>query len=69
MDINLKGLLSTIVSEKSITVNLYNNETNLLIITFVKDGYPALEDDLESSEVKKIVIKNTNTLDIYIQTT
>lgn len=69
MDINLKGLLSTIVSEKSITVNLYNNETNLLIITFVKDGYPALEDDLESSEVKKIVIKNTNTLDIYINVT
>lgn len=67
--IDLKGLLSVIVSEKPITINLYNNASKLLIISFVKDGYEALEDTLEASEVKQIIFKNLNTLDVYIDVT
>lgn len=64
--IDLKGLLSVLVSEKPVTVNLYNNASKLLIISFVKDGYEALEDTLEASEVKQITFKNLTTLDVYI---
>ena len=67
--IDLKGLLSVIVSEKPITINLYNNASKLLIISFVKDGYEALQDDLEQSEVKQITFRNLNTLDVYIDVT
>jgi len=67
MDINLKGLLSVLVSEKPITINLYNNASKLLIISFIKDGYEALQDDLEQSEVKQIIFKNMNTIDVYIE--
>ncbi len=67
MDINLKGLLSTILSEKSITVNLYN-EKNLLLISFILPGYPCLEDKYEEDPVTRIEIKSTNVLNITIDT-
>ena len=67
--IDLKGLLSTIVSEKPLTINLFNNTSKFLIISFVKDGYEALQDDLEQSEVKQITFKNLTTLDVYIDVT
>jgi uncharacterized pyridoxamine 5'-phosphate oxidase family protein len=65
--INLKGLLSVIVSEKPITINLYN-EKNLLLITFVLPGYPYLEDVYEEDQVTRIEIKNLSTLNITIDT-
>lgn len=65
--IDLKGLLTVIESTKPITINLFNEE-GLLIITFVKEGFPALEDILEADEVTKVVIKSLNQLDITIDT-
>lgn len=65
-NITLGGFLSVLESDKPVTINLYNNSTNLLIITFIKDGYAALEDALEADEVKRIIIKNLNTLDVYV---
>ena len=64
--ISLGGLLSTIVSTKPITVNLFRGE--LLLITFILDGYQALEDEIEAATVKKIVLKNLNTIDVTIET-
>lgn len=66
-DITLGGLLSVIESTKPITVNLYD-QNELLIITFILDGYAALEDALEGDPVLKITIKNLTTLDIQIDT-
>ncbi len=65
--IDLKGLLSVIVSEKPITINLFN-EKNLLLITFVLPGYPYLEDVYEEDPVTRIEIKNLSTLNITIDT-
>ena len=65
--ITLKGLLSTIKSDKSITVNLFN-ENDLLLITFILDGYLSLEDDLESDEVIEITFPKLNTINIKINT-
>lgn len=63
--ITLGGFLSVLESTKPITINLYK-EDELLIITFIKDGYEALEDELEAATVKKIVLKNLNTIDVTI---
>ena len=52
--ITLRGLLSTISSTKTITINLYDQE-GLLIISFGLPGYAALEDELELSTVKQII--------------
>ena len=65
--IDLKGLLSVIVSEKPITINLFN-EKNLLLITFVLPGYRYLEDVYEEDPVTRIEIKNLSTLNITIDT-
>ena len=67
MDINLKGILSVIVSEKPITINLFN-EKNILLITFIQPGYKMLEDVYEEDPVTRIEIKNLNTLNITIDT-
>lgn len=66
--ITLKGLLSVIESSKPITINLYNSEDNLLLITFLHPGYAALEDVIEMDEITKIVINGLYTLDVYIDT-
>lgn len=65
--IDLKGLLSVVVSEKPITINLFN-EKNLLLITFVLPGYSYLEDVYEEDPVTRIEIKNLSTLNITIDT-
>lgn len=63
--ITLGGLLSTIISTKKITINLFDQD-DLLIITFILDGYAALEDELEAATVTKIEIQNMTTLNITI---
>ena len=66
--ITLKGLLSVIESDKDIKINLFNEES-LLLITFVLKGYECLDDFLEDDEVIKIEIVNNTTLNITIDTT
>jgi len=66
--ITLGGFLSVLEGVKPITINLFNEE-NLLLITFVKDGFNALEDILEADPVLKITIKNLQTIDVVIDTT
>ena len=66
--ITLGGFLSVLEGVKPITINLFNEE-NLLIITFIKDGFNALEDILEADPVLKITIKNLQTIDVVIDTT
>ena len=66
-EITLRGLLSVIQSSKTIKVNLFNADSNLLIISFDMDGYAALEDQIEESEITKLIINNPTTLDIYIK--
>ena len=65
--ITLKGLLSVIQSEKDITINLFD-ENDLLIITFLMNGYSALEDVLEADEVIKIEFPKMNTINVTINT-
>lgn len=65
--ITLKGLLSVIKSDKDITINLFD-ENDLLIITFLMNGYPALEDVLEADEVTKIEFPKVNTINVTIDT-
>lgn len=67
VNITLEGLLSVIKSEKPVTVNLYNEE-DLLLITFILDGYDALDNFLNDDEVTQIEIKNMYTLNIHIDT-
>ena len=64
--ITLNGLLSVIESTKIIKVNLFDDTTKLLIISFDLPGYSALEDEIESSTVSKIEIANMTTLNISI---
>lgn len=66
--ITLKGLLSVIESVKPVTINLYDKDSELLIISFELKGYNALDDFLEDDEVTKIVIKNLYNIDVYIDT-
>lgn len=63
--IDLQGLLTTIESEKVITVNLYN-EKDLLLITFGLPGYDSLDDELLTREVRKIKISAVTTINIYL---
>jgi len=67
-EITLKGLLSVIESTKPITVNLFDKDSELLLITFLHPGYAALDDFLEDDEVTKIIIKNLYNIDVYIDT-
>lgn len=63
--IDLQGLLTTIESEKVITVNLYD-ENGLLLITFGLPGYDSLDDELLAREVGKIKISAVTTVNIYL---
>lgn len=63
--IDLQGLLTTIESEKIITVNLYN-EKDLLLITFGLPGYDSLDDELLTREVRKIKISAVTTINVYL---
>ena len=65
--INLQGLLTTIESDKTITVNLYN-DTDLLLITFGLPGYDSLDDELLELPVRKIRIANATNISVYLGT-
>lgn len=65
--ITLEGLLQTIVKTKKITINLYN-EKNLLLITFLLDGWNSLDDFLTDDEVTSIEIVNATTINVTIDT-
>lgn len=65
--IDLKGLLSVLVSNKTIKVNLFDTATQLLIISFDLPGYEALEDDIEDDEVVKVELVNLTTINVYIK--
>lgn len=67
LKITLEGLLSVIKTDKSITVNLYN-ELDLLLITFILNGYEALDDFLMDDEVLELKFPKANTIDVYIDT-
>lgn len=65
--ITLEGLLSTIKSDKIITINLFD-ENDLLLISFGLPGYKALDDFLCDDEVLEIKIKSLYDLSIKIDT-
>jgi hypothetical protein len=65
--INLEGLLTTIESDKTITVNLYNS-SDLLLITFGLPGYDSLDDELLELPVRKIRITNATNISVYLGT-
>ena len=65
--ITLEGLLGVISSTKKITINLYN-ENDLLLITFILDGYKHLDDFLCDDEVIKIELPSMTTMNITIDT-
>jgi len=65
--ITLEGLLKVIKSDKDITVNLYD-ENNLLLITFILNGYNCLDDFLMDDEVLSLKLASLNKIDITIDT-
>lgn len=67
--ITLRGFLQVLEASKPVTINLYDKDTELLIITFLHPGYAALEDEIELAEISKIVVKNLYTFDVYINRT
>ena len=66
MNINLRGFLSVLSSTKAVRINLFDEATKLLIISFDQPGYSALEDSLEESEITKIEVLNTTAMNVYI---
>ena len=68
IQITLEGLLKVISYTKPITINLYDKDSELLLITFGLPGYPCLKDTIEDDEVTKIEIVNMQTLNVYIDT-
>ena len=65
--ITLEGFLSVIHTNKNITINLFN-ENNDLLITFGLSGYPALDDFLCDDEITKIQFVSITNLNVYIDT-
>ena len=63
----LKGLLKTLKSKKTITINLFD-EKGLLIISFNQPGYEALDDFLLDDEVTDIEIVNLFCVNVTIDT-
>lgn len=66
--ITLAGLLDVIESQKTIVVNLYD-ENELLLISFNQPGYHCLDDELEDREVAKIKINSLTNIDVYLKPT
>ena len=64
--ITLSALLSVISNTKTIKVNLFNDTTKLLIVSFDLPGYPALDDTIKGATVEKLEIVNLQTLNITI---
>ena len=67
--ITLAGFLGVVSTTKVIKINLYNNETKNLIISFDMPGYKALDDTLEAAPIKTIELVNLTTINIFIETT
>lgn len=65
--ITLEGFLSVVKSDKTLTINLYD-ENDLLLITFGHPGYSALDDFLCDDEVLEISFPKTATINIKIDT-
>jgi hypothetical protein len=63
----LQGLLKAIVSTKTVTINLFN-ENDLLLITFGLPGYDCLDDFLLDDEITKFEVKNLYEFNITIDT-
>lgn len=65
--ITLEGLLKVIESNKTVTVNLFNEE-DLLLITFGLPGFDCLDDFLLDDEVTKLKLNSLNNIDVTIDT-
>ena len=63
----LQGLLKAIVSPKTVTINLFD-ENDLLLISFGLPGYDCLDDFLLDDEVTKIEIVTLYNLNVTIDT-
>ena len=63
----LQGLLQAIVSQKTVTINLFD-ENDLLLISFGLPGYDCLDDYLLDDEVIKIEILTLYNINITIDT-
>lgn len=63
----LQGLLKAIVSTKTVTINLFD-ENDLLLISFGLPGYDCLDDFLLDDEVLKIELVTLYNLNVTIDT-
>jgi hypothetical protein len=61
----LEKLLTALVSDNSITVNLYD-EKGLLLITFGHPGYDSLDDELLTREVSELEIQNVKSIRVKL---
>jgi hypothetical protein len=61
----LEKLLTALVSNNSITVNLYD-EKGLLLITFGHPGYDSLDNELLTREVSELEIQNVKSIRVKL---
>lgn len=61
----LEKLLTALVSNNPITVNLYD-EKGLLLITFGHPGYDSLDDELLTREVSELEIQNVKSIRVKL---
>lgn len=61
----LEKLLTALVGDNSLTVNLYN-EKGLLLITFGHPGYDSLDDELLTREVSELEIQNVKSIRVKL---
>lgn len=64
----LSNLLSVIKSNKTIIINLYD-ENDLLLISFGHPGYMHLDDELETREVESMEILTLTSINIKLAAT
>lgn len=61
----LEKLLTALVGDNSLTVNLYD-EKGLLLITFGHPGYDSLDDELLTREVSELEIQNVKSIRVKL---
>lgn len=61
----LEKLLTALISNNPIAVNLYN-EKGLLLITFGHPGYDSLDDELLTREVSELEIQNVKSIRVKL---
>lgn len=61
----LEKLLTALVGDNSLTVNLYN-EKGLLLITFGHPGYDSLDDELLTREVSELEIQSVKSIRVKL---